>query len=124
MRLIFQCRQQNTRFYITVLVSHSNITTPPPPPARNLWNLCNLVKLTDQQLAEHRHHYMLLITLEDNYICKCKGLSLQNKTGYRQVLNTDMKLSMTQHFDQSMTRYLWFFSGQSLAESWALYFLC
>lgn len=97
---------------------------PPPPPARNLWNLCNLVKLTDQQLAEHRHHYMLLITLEDNYICKCKGLSLQNKTGYRQVLNTDMKLSMTQHFDQSMTRYLWFFSGQSLAESWALYFLC
>lgn len=122
MRLIFQCRQQNTRFYITVLVSHSNITT--PPPARNLWNLCNLVKLTDQQLAEHRHHYMLLNTLEDNYICKCKGLSLQNKTGYRQVLNTDMKLSMTQHFDQSMTRYLWFFSGQSLAESWALYFLC
>lgn len=120
MRLIFQCRQQNTRFYITVLVSHSNITT--PPPARNLWNLCNLVKLTDQQLAEHRHHYMLLITLEDNYICKCKGLSLHYKTGYRQVLNTDMKLSMTQHFDQSMTRYLWFFSGQSLAESWALYF--
>lgn len=97
---------------------------PPPPPARNLWNLCNLVKLTDQQLAEHRHHYMLLITLEDNYICKCKGLSLQNKTGYRQVLNTDMKLSMTQHFDQFMTRYLWFFIGQSLAESWALYFLC
>lgn len=122
MRLIFQCRQQNTRFYITVLVSHSNITN--PPPARNLWNLCNLVKLTDQQLAEHRHHYMLLITLEDNYICKCKGLSLHYKTGYRQVLNTDMKLSMTQHFDQSMTRYLWFFSGQSLAESWALYFLC
>lgn len=102
MRLIFQCRQQNTRFYITVLVSHSNIT--------------------DQQLAEHRHHYMLLITLEDNYICKCKGLSLHYKTGYRQVLNTDMKLSMTQHFDQFMTRYLWFFIGQSLAESWALYF--
>lgn len=123
MRLIFQCRQQNTRFYITVLVSHSNIT-PPPSPARNLWNLCNLVKLTDQQLAEHRHHYMLLITLEDNYICKCKGLSLHYKTGYRQVLNTDMKLSMTEHFDGFMTRYLWFFSGQSLAESWALYFLC
>lgn len=49
---------------------------------------------------------------------------LHYKTGYRQVLNTDMKLSMTQHFDRFMTRYLWFFSGQSLAESWALYFLC
>lgn len=46
---------------ITVLLSHS-IITPPLPPR----NLCNLVKLADQQLAEHKYHYLLLIAIEDN----------------------------------------------------------
>lgn len=65
-RLIFQFQQEEYMVLyhsITVLLSHS-IITPPLPPR----NLCNLVKLADQQLAEHKYHYLLLhvIAIEDN----------------------------------------------------------
>lgn len=63
-RLIFQFQQEEYMVLyhsITVLLSHSIIT--PPLPSRNL---CNLVKLADQQLAEHKYHYLLLIAIEDN----------------------------------------------------------
>lgn len=62
MRLIFPLQREEYMVLYHSLIIPLNYNTPSPP----LRNLFNLVKLTDQQLAEHKHHYMLLIALEDN----------------------------------------------------------
>lgn len=61
-RLIFQFQQEEYMVLYHSLIIPLNYNTPPLPPR----NLCNLVKLADQQLAEHKYHYLLLIAIEDN----------------------------------------------------------